>query len=54
MPDRKPSNASDAFIGNPGVLAKEIGFGEDSVKDNAFGAGNLVVSLNARDGFTLF
>jgi hypothetical protein len=36
MPDRKPRNASETLIGNPGVLAKEIRFGENGVENDAF------------------
>jgi len=31
MPDGEASDASDTLIGNPGVLAVEIGFGKNGV-----------------------
>jgi hypothetical protein len=31
MPDRKPGNASETLIGNPGVLAKEVCFGKEGI-----------------------
>jgi hypothetical protein len=31
MPDGKPCDRSETLISNPGVLPKEVGFGEDSV-----------------------
>jgi hypothetical protein len=41
MPDGEASDASETFISNPGVLPKEVGFGEDGVKDDPFSAGYL-------------
>jgi hypothetical protein len=41
MPDGESGDTSETLIGNPGMLAKEVGFGENGVKDDAFGAGNL-------------
>ena len=41
VPDGKSRNASDTLIGDPGVFAKEIGFGEDGVQNDTFRAGNL-------------
>ena len=31
MPDREPGNGSETLIGDPGMLAKHIGFGKDGV-----------------------
>jgi hypothetical protein len=31
MPDGEAGDTSETLIGNPGVLAKEVGFGEDGV-----------------------
>jgi hypothetical protein len=41
VPDGKPCDACETLIGNPGVLSKEIRFGQNGVKNDAFGAGNL-------------
>ena len=41
MPDGEARHGSETLIGNLGVLAKHIGFGEDGVENDAFGAGNL-------------
>jgi hypothetical protein len=43
----KAGHAGEALIGNLGMLAKEVGFGEDGVQNNAFGAGNLDTAVNS-------
>jgi hypothetical protein len=37
----KPGDGLDDLMRNPGMLAVEIGFGEDGIEHNAFSAGNL-------------
>jgi hypothetical protein len=36
MPDGEARDRSETLIGDPGVLAKEVGFGEDGAQDPAF------------------
>jgi hypothetical protein len=46
MPDGEARDGSETVIGNPGVFAKEVGFGEDGVENDAFGAGQLDTAVD--------
>jgi hypothetical protein len=47
MPDGKACDGSETLKGNPGALAKHVGFGEDGIEDNALRAGNLDTAENS-------